>query len=331
MNSLASAPSLAQYSASPYSTSPYGSPYSPNGYGSNGYYMDPTGYTLQGLASLTKAEGKYWGDIQEARIGREKVRQVALETERKRVEFEHWYDGTRPTAPQLRERETAADLDRARKDPPATEVWSGKALNDLLRSIQSSGTSLGGGANVSLEEDTLKQSNLSYHGSQGNIGMLKDNGTLAWPKSLKEPVFDEQRNRLSRNLRRAVADLKGKGPVEPALLNDIKNDLKALDAKLGDSAAELSASQYIKAKRYLNQLAPAVKALSDPKVGNYFNNTWNARGKNVAELVANMSREGLVFAAAAPGEEAAYNALYQALRSFEASVRGTHPESSMRR
>jgi hypothetical protein len=348
-NSLATAPSLSPFSLStaafsnPYgamvssgsgysaSTSPYGSPSSPYGDSSNGYSSDPTAGTLRGLASLTSAEGQYWLNIGKARISREQSRQASLDTARKQVEFERCYESTRPTAPQLRDRERATDLARARTDPPATEVWSGKALNDLLRSIQGSSMPLSSGPNVPLEEDTLKQSNLSDRSSHGNIGMLKDNGNLAWPESLKESAFDEPRNRLSRNLRIAIDQLKHKEPIEASQLNDINGDFKALNARLHDSADQLSPSQYIGAKRYLNQLAAAVKALSDPRVVNYFNNTWNARGKNVAELVANMTREGLVFAPASPGEEAAYNAVYQALRSFEAGVRGARQESSEHR
>ena len=68
----------------------------------------------------------------------------------------------------------------------------------------------------------------------------------------------------------------------------------------------MSPAQYIEAKRYLNQLSAAIKALSDPKVANYFNNRWNAKGKNVAELVSHMKREGLAFVPATPGDEAAY-------------------------
>jgi len=110
--------------------------------------------------------------------------------------------------------------------------------------------------------------------------------------------------------------------VPQALLKDIRGDFKALNDKLNESADELSPSQYIEARRFLNQLSAAIKALSDPKVANYFNNTWNARGSNVAELVSHMTKQGLTFAPAAPGDEAAYRAVYDALRTFEAGLPG---------
>jgi serine/threonine protein kinase len=239
---------------------------------------------------------------------KEQSRQMALETARKLIEFERWYESTKPTAPQM----------RPRQDPPATDVYSGKALNELLRSIQTSGKgALRRGPNIVLDEKILKQINLTAdRGASGSIAMLKDNGKLTWPKVLTEPQFDDLRKKLDRNLRMAVADLKDKNPVTPSTLKDISNDLKALNAKVADSATDLSAGQYIEAKRYLNQLGQAIKALSDPNAINYFNNKWVAKGKTVAELIDHMTKEGLTFAAAVPGEETAYKALHAALQAF---------------
>ncbi len=234
------------------------------------------------------------------------------------MNWRRWYEATRPTAGQLREKELATELDRARKDPPATDVWSGRALNELLRSIKATGA-INRGPNLPLDEDALKHINLTT-GTSGNIGMLKDDGKLSWPLPLQEAQFTESRDRLTRNLRHAVSDLKGKDAVQTPTLKDINNDFKTLTDKLSDSANELSPAQYIEAKRYLNQLSSAIKALSDPKANNYFNNTWNAKGRNAAELVAHMSKEGLIFAPAAPGDEGAYSGLYQVLRAFEAGV-----------
>jgi hypothetical protein len=299
-------------SASPYGGSPYG-------YSSQYTYIPPDAALLMGFASLTNAQGQYWNQIQQARLLREQSYVASFETAKKRVEFERWYEEYgKPTAPKMRDKEMATDLDRARKDPPATEVWSGKSLNDLLRSIQSLGA-LSRGPNLPLDEDTLKHINLSA-GARGNVGMLRDGGFLTWPLQLQEPQFTDLRERLGKNIPRAVTDLKGNHPVESALLKDINSDFKALNEELSASAGDLSPSHYIEAKRYLNQLAQAVRALADPNAVKYFNNTWNAKGKNAAELVANMTRDGLVFAPAAPGDEAAYSSLYQSLRAFEGGM-----------
>jgi hypothetical protein len=84
----------------------------------------------------------------------------------------------------------------------------------------------------------------------------------------------------------------------------------------------LSPQQYIEARQHLNKVRPAIRALNDPLVSNYFNNNWTARGRTVSELIENMRVAGLRFAPAAPGDESAYLALYQALRAFEAGLPG---------
>ena len=216
--------------------------------------------------------------------------------------------------------ETAMDLDRGRNDPPPNEIWSGKALNELLRSIQAH--KLNRAASPALDEDILKQINLTDGTSSGNVGMLRDGGNLDWPEFLKESPFDKARTRLARNLRIAVGQLQHKEPLEPGQLQDINADFKELDKKFSGRARELSPVTYIKTADFLNPLGSALEALSAPKVANYFNGTWSAKGKNVAELVAHLSKEGLTFGVAAPGEEAAYNALYLALAQLRGQLAG---------
>lgn len=277
------------------------------------------GAALEGLASLQRAQGQYWKDIGQAQLGREQALQANLDTARRRVEFEAWYETMRPTATKMRDREMAADLDEARRTATDTDIQSGRAMNTLLRSIQASGR-LNQGQNVPLEEELLRHVNLSGGTSAGSVGMLKDGVKLAWPDGLQEPQFDEARKRIVRNLRQAVDTLKDKEPIPEALMKDIRGDNKALADKLAESANDLSPAQYVEARRFLNQLNGSIKALADPKVANYFNNTWNARGKSVAEMISHLTREGLTFAPAAPGDEAAYRAVYQAMRAFDASL-----------
>ena len=104
------------------------------------------------------------------------------------------------------------------------------------------------------------------------------------------------------------------------LVRDMTNDLDKLNVRLNDSVNDLSPSQYIEARRYLNQVGDAIAALSDPKVGAYFNQSWAGKARNVAELVNFLSRSGLRFAPATPGDEPAYNALWRALADFDAGM-----------
>jgi len=321
-------PASGVLSNSPYSLSTTGSSGvgGTGGYGGYGGYfppysnIPPEGATLLGAAALTRAAGKYQVDIQEARIKREQSRQAMYDKMRRRVELERWYESTRTTPQQLRDREMAGELDKARKESTDSEINSGKALNVLLGSIQKSMSALNRGPSVPIQDKTLQNVNLAPSSSPGNVGMLKDITKMTWPEGLQESGFEEPRKRLTRNLVQAVTILKDGDPVPATLLKDIRADFKTINDKLNDAPDELTTQQYIEARRFVNQLSQAIRALSDPKVANHFNNAWAAKGKNVAELVSQMTQEGLSFAPAAPGDQAAYKALYLALRQFEAGM-----------
>jgi hypothetical protein len=317
-------------STSPYggysmSTSPYGGNFANSSYGGGWGSYDPTG--LQGLASYTQAQGNYKIQIMQARLLREQARQANIDTARKQIQFEAWYESMKMTAPKLRDQEMATALDRARKDPPATEIWSGTSLNELLRSIQKVGrNNLKSGPQVDLSDVNLDAVNLTDKTGQGNAGMLKaetKDGKLAmyWPSAFETPGFSEPAKQLTQSLSEAVAALKKKEKPASTTLKDVQNNYRILSDKLTATAStdELSPSQYIEAKRYLRQLDQAIKALNDPKASNYFDD-WKAKGRTVSELVDHMMKNGLSFAPATSGDEAAYSALYQALRQFEGGL-----------
>lgn len=284
-----------------------------------GYRQDPMNGYLTGVASVTTATGQYWNQIEQARLTREQARRSSFETARRRIELETWYERQKPKTQDLVDAAVRTELDSARKDPPVTDVVSGKALNALLNSVRKMGR-LTRGPNISLEEETLKRVNLASPAAAGNVGLLKDGGKLKWPLSLMETQFDDQRTRLSRNIELAVDAIKNspRGEVEPRLLKDISADLKALQDKVDNGQDELTISQSLQAKSYLRQVSAAVTSLRDPQVKRYL--STSAKGKTVAELMENMKTEGLDFAPAAPGDEAAYMALYYALREFEAGL-----------
>jgi hypothetical protein len=321
--SLATDPYAAGYGLS---TAPGSGGY--GGYGGYGSFYPPStgavdpyaGGYLRGVADVVSATGTYNVNIQQARLLREQARQAAIETRRRRIQEEAEYERMRPTAQTMLDRERAMELERARRDPPNTEVWSGKALNELLRSIRKSDKSLNRAPTVRLDDEhlNLKNINLTDGASRGNVGLLKRKEALTWPQPLKAPEYEAAREDLTKKLQIAVRQLKNEDPVEASTLTDLQKDLESLSNTLGASVGELSPSQYIESRRFLNQLRDAVQALTDPNTAKAFNNTWTAKGSTVAELVDNM--KGLQFAPATPGKEKDYSVLYQALRQFEAGL-----------
>jgi hypothetical protein len=299
------------------------------GYGGYGGYLDPylaasnpyNGY-LRGAADVTTANANYQMIIQQARLVREQANQSHLQTRRRIIEEAEWERGRMPNPERVREADIEAALTRARRDPPLTEVWSARSLNALLNHLAAEQGKGAKGPTVALDEETLKSINLTPGDSRANAGLLKDDGKLQWPRSLQSAEFNDARTRLSRLMEEAVQKLKfnPNTPVPQGLITDMQSDLRRLNEQLADSVSDLSPSQYIEARRYLNQVGDAVAALSDPKVGAYFNQNWVGKAKNVAELVNYMARSGLRFAPATPGDEPAYAALWRALADFDAGM-----------
>jgi hypothetical protein len=307
-------------SASPYSMSTAPGGYSPPSF-TNYYppftYVPPQGAALMGLASLTSAQGQYWNQIEQARITREQANQASFETAKKRVEAALWYESIRPTAPKMLAKQKETDIDWARNHAQNSEIWSGRTLNVLLRSILASPDPTRG-PNIPLDESTLRGLNLTDMTTRGNLALAKDDGKIFWPEALQEAGYDEARDRFSKNFDRAIKSVQnGEQPAIP-VVRDLRNDLKALETKLDDQVRDLAPSRYIESRRTLNKLKDTIKGLSDARICKSCNASWKKNVRSVSELVAHCMKNGLEFGpAAAPGDEPSYTAAYHALRNYE--------------
>jgi hypothetical protein len=296
-----------------YSTDPYGA-------GGAGGYSNPYNGYLTGAASVTSANGQYQNQIQQARLLREQSRQAAIDTRRKLYDEAMYEARNRPTSQDMIDRDRQTALTSARRDAPMADVLSASALNALYRQVaKEQGVAKKRGPNVPLGEDLLKEINLSPLSTRANVGLLKDDGKLSWPAPLQDEQFAPARKKISQLIEDAVQQVKFGNPVKQEDLRDLRENYRDLSDRLRNSVSDMSPTDYIVAQRYLRQVGDALKALEDPKAANYFTK-WKAKGKNVAELVQNMSDAGLEFAPAAPGQENAYRSLYNALQAFDAGM-----------
>jgi hypothetical protein len=289
------------------------------GYGN--YIQSPAAGFLNGAAALTNAQGEYWNQIQQARMSREQANQMSMDTRKKEIEFQQWYETVRPTAPKMVAAEKATDLDWARKYAQNTEIWSGSTLNVLYRSAIRS-KYLFQGPNIPVDEKILRGLNLNDQTTRANGGLLKDN-KLYWTETLDSEAYDKNRDAFTKNWNLAQQQLGKDGAIERNTLRDLQGNVKALSEQLDASVADLPPSRYIESNRYLNQLKAGVKALENTRRGRPATYTLVGKARNVAEICAYMAQNGLQFVAAtAPEDYTAYSAFYLLLRSFEMSVSG---------
>jgi hypothetical protein len=234
----------------------------------------------------------------------------------------------------LREQRQAQELRHAQNDPPATEVYGAGPLNALLADLerlQAQGTTL---QTVLVGAEALAHVNVTPEAGGPSPGLLRAGNNVHWPLAWHEPPLwgpsAGLRAAVERELGEALTQAK-QGPPSADLLLALRDDLKRLDGLLTDRIHEVSPSAYIQAERYLTELGDALKVLQRDDVSRYVDGTLAldpANIKTVSDLVAFMQENGLKFAAAVGGDEAAYLALHRALVSCDV---GSTPVATAKR
>jgi hypothetical protein len=318
---FAALPARAQFTAAGGLIAPVGFHRPLVGYGGLGFnglglMQNPYEGYLNGAANLTTANAQYQLTIQQARLEREKSRRSALQTRRDTLAERQYELSLMPDPEKIRQDELARALQRSRNNPPQTEIWSGKALNDLLRGIQTTQSKGSLGQDVPLPPDVLKHINLTGGVITGGTGLLKDGGKLTWPYVLRQSMFASDRKPLDEQMRKAVKEAQS-GEVSVEVLNDLGASLKQLEGAVDARVADLTPSQYIQAMRYVRELKESYKVLQQSDVAKYFRPAWTAQGTTVAELVRQMTQQGLRFGPAVSGDETYYTVLHRALVDYD--------------
>ncbi len=311
------------YVAASLTSSGYGSPYGgygdAGGYGSpySGYGESPVGGYMRGTADIVSAQGRWMKDLQQASLTKEQVRQARIDTRRKYFDEYYYERKNTPTFEQEREFFNNQQLLRSLNNPPETEIWSGQALNDILADVAKMDKDKAArGPAIPLDEDILRHLNLTSGPGSGNAGLLKNDARLTWPLALRDEAYKTDRELVSGLAPEAVHQAIN-GRVDAGTLRELTAAAQRLRQTLSANIRDMTANQYTEASRFLGYLDDAIRALGRPDAGDYFTRKYAAQGKDVAELVRNMNAKGLRFAAATPGDEAAYLAAHRALVVYD--------------
>jgi hypothetical protein len=301
------------------------------GYGGYGYRPQVlTGYgsTLQGAASVIDATGQRNISNQQASILREQKRQMSYQTTRDRVNLEMEYEDLKNRRyRQGLENDRQRALETARRNPTDTDIWSGRTLNLLLKSILLAPAPTRG-PNVYLSPEMVAALNLTDGASKGSLALAKDEGKIDWTDALGGTAFDAPRKQFTENFALAMKAAQAGKKSDRATLKGLQADLKSLGSLLDDQVATLSPSDYIVSRRLLKKLKEGVEGLSSSRLIASCNDTWKKNVHNVAALVTYCQQNGLEFAgAAASGDKEYYTAAYLAIRTYE---RGTAQMASAR-
>jgi hypothetical protein len=278
-------------------------------------YNGPVGGYLSGAADVINSQGQFLTSTQQAYAMREQTKQASIVTRRKNFDENLYERANAPTLEDERERARIENLRRSRNDPPITEIWSGKALNDLLLAIQQQFTRKIEGPRIPLEPAVVSHINVTGSQTGGSLGLLRQDGRLDWPFVLKSPQFQSEREKLDQLSYQAYKQA-GTNSVGFDTVQGMTKNVNSLSAKLKQNVDSISANDYIKAQRFVRELNETITILQDPNVAKYVNQTWAAKGNTVAELTQGMTQQGVRFAPATTGDQAAYVAVHSAMVAF---------------
>jgi hypothetical protein len=287
------------------------------GYPSSFYptYPDPNAGYMSGAADVINAQAQFMTSKKQADLMEQQVQQAKIDTRRKSMDEYLYERNVLPTQEDERERLRMESLRRSRNNPPVNEIWSGKALNELLQGIQQQIALKVLGPDVPLNPAILQHLNVTAGSAPGSIGLLREQGKLRWPLVLKDEQYADNRKALDQLALDAYQQAAA-GSVSDDTLQGMIQATSKLEAQLRSNVQDVTPDDYIKGKRFIRELQDTVKNLQDPNVAKYVSGNWSARGDNVVDLVKEMTRDGLRFAPALQGDEAAYVSLHSALASY---------------
>jgi len=152
-----------------------------------------------------------------------------------------------------------------------------------------------------------------------NTGVLSQLGRTdrtQWPFALRAPDFKKEREQIDRLMGDAMGQARS-GGAEFNTVRDIQGSIERMQDELRNQIKEMTPNDYIQSKRFLNDLARTARALGEPNAADMVSGKWQPDVATVDQLVASMTKRGVQFAPARRGDEAAYSALFQALRAFD--------------
>jgi hypothetical protein len=161
----------------------------------------------------------------------------------------------------------------------------------------------------------VKHINVTGSQTGGSLGLLRQDGRLEWPFTLRTSQFKSDREKVDQLAYTAYKQA-GSNSVDADTIQGMTKAVDSLMAQLKRNVDSISANDYIKAKHFLNELNDTITILQDPNVAKYVNQTWSAKGNTVGELTREMTRQGLRFARATTPDQSAYVALHTGMVTY---------------
>jgi hypothetical protein len=300
----------------------------PGGYGgsfSTGWdpyssMYSPLGGALNGAADVLFAEGRFQIQTEQARMMRTQWKVAELDYKKKAFDLDAYIRANTPTFAEVKEKLNQDILRRIQSTASQGEIWSGSAQNVLLRNFAKNRGTKVTGLDLTIPEEVLKGINVTANG--GNMGLLRRGGELNWPTGLSELAPKDTKREIDVQTKELYRQADQTGKVDPATAKDLKTNIRNLRERVVAKVNDMPTDQYADAKRFLNDLDDAVRAVERGDAPSFFAFQKFARegNRSVQSIVDFMLDRGLTFAPSVEGEQAAYQALYQAMAAYNLAL-----------
>jgi hypothetical protein len=254
---------------------------------------------------------------QQAAVTQQQAEQAKLDTRRKTVEQWQYEQALQPTLADVRAKAQQDTYEQMRGNPPDARIWSGEAMNTLLQHMQQTQAYLAGGPSIPLDPRVARKIRFTDGTNRGDVTLFSQGPKIDWPFPLRGPEFQQNREKVESLSADVVRQAQG-GDVDFGTIKAIQGTAAVMIDDLKDHIDDFTPSDYMKAKRFLNDLSKGARGLGEPNATAALKGQSKPQVATVDGLVMMMTKQGLRFAPAKDGDEAAYSALFQSLRAFDA-------------
>jgi hypothetical protein len=280
--------------------------------------MSPAGSYLTGASNVINSQGQFMIAKQQAAVTQQQAEQAKVDTRRHTIEQWQYEQAIQPTLAQTLAKQQQETYQQMVGNPPSARIWSGEALNTLLKDIQQPGSVGTRGPSIPLDPAVVSKVNMTDGTNAANVGFFAQQGPkMDWPYSLRDPMFSDDRDKIESLTAAAVRQAGSNGEVDFNTIKDLQRAATKMQADLKDQIDNFTPDEYMRGKRFLNDVTKAARALGESSGVKTLAARSQPQARTVDQLVAIMTSQGLRFAPVADGNEAAYTSLYQSLRAYD--------------
>jgi len=183
-----------------------------------------------------------------------------------------------------------------------------------------------------LPPDTINKLQLRQRLTGGRELVFRaDEGTALrddwWPSAVRGKEFESLRASFSKDRQVAVREAQATKQISNEALKELMKSLDRIDAAVhrkydrNTRFRSISAwADFKRAERFIQTRAGEIRRMQETGTAEAFDGSLKFKGGDLIALLTHMSRSGLDFAPAQPGDEAAYQGVFHMMRDLYLTV-----------